>query len=300
MSQQNERIRAFVATTTLLPYLRVTQSTSTGQVAVSGPNDADAGLTQGNALAALDNVAVLLANASGSRKVITLSTCAIGDILFATTGGNVDTLGANGLGTAGFALGKALFKALEACTVAGASGGIVEALPLVGGSAGATGLLFAATADSPAAGASSNTEQFFSQNIYTIPANTLKVGDVVKVKARFIKTGVNSTNTQAFKVYIGTVALSAFAAVAAPTAADEALQELYAVVTALGATGKIQGGGMVTDGTPGTATTKAVSLSSTTLDTTAAAVVRASVTMSVSNVGNTAVLRDLTIELVRQ
>lgn len=297
MSQINEWIKAFTASGAINPYLRVTLSTSLLTVSTSGPNDSDVGITEGNSLVANDLISVRLATASGSRKVQVASICNPNDILYATTGGQVDTLGANGIGTAGGAIGKALFRALEQCFTAG---GVIEVLPLVAGSSGATGLLFAATADSPTAGTSSASEVFFSQNIYTIPANTLKLGDVLKIKARFIKSAVNSTNTQAFKVYIGTVALSAFAAVAAPTAADEAYQDLYAVVTALGASGKIQGAGTVTDGTPGTATTKSVSLSSTTLDTTSAAVVRASVTMSVSNAGNAAILRDFTIELVRQ
>lgn len=295
MTALNEKIKGFVASTTLASCIRVVEA-SDGTVAASGPYDQDVGITDEPALFASDTVSVRLATMSGTRKVTCASTCSIGDRLFPTTAGKYDTLAAAGIGTAGAAIGPGGVQALEACATAG---GWVEVLPLWGKGGSTGGPLFVGTTDSAAKGTSSTAEQFFDVNTFTIPANFLKVGDVLRFKARVVMTATHTTDTFAAKLYLGAVAIAAPAAFDAADN-DEILIQEDVIVTAIGATGSVKGYGVYNAGVLGTATARALSLAATSIDTTAAAIVRGSITVSVSDAGNAAKLRDLVVELVRQ
>lgn len=296
MSQENDGLRTFdldaSMTLPVSPYLRVKMTTA-GAVALAGPVDETIGTTFDNPQGADTTVTVKTWNYPGTRKVTCASTCSINDKLYPTTNGQVDTLNAaTGLGTNGAAVGPAKFVALEACS---ASGGVIEAIPL--GDKG--GPLFTGVGDSTAAGTSSVAENFFDTNTVTLAAGLLKKGDILRIRARAVATATHSTDTFALKLYLGTVTLAAPAAFDAANA-DEMLVDITVVVTDVGATGHVKGFGFTATGAPGTAALKELSLGSTVIDTTAAAVIRGSITVSVSDPGNAAVLRDLIVELVRQ
>lgn len=267
----------------------------TGTVLLAGPYDETIGITDGPVNKAGDHVTVRLRNFPGSRKVICASICAIGDRLFATTTGQVDTLAAGDVGTAGAAIGPGEFIALEACATAG---GVVEALPVASAGGLGRGVLFAATTDS-AAVTNTLAETAFATNQFTLPANSLKVGDVIRFKGRAVVTAQHTTDTIAIKFYVGGVNVIAVAAFD-PGTNDEIFFDGFVTVTAIGASGKIQGSGITVAGAPGTATARAFSLASTTLDTTATALVKASATWSAADAGNSVLLRDLVVELIRQ
>lgn len=296
MSQINTGLKAFAANAILASYLRV-KELSDASVDLAGPNDEVIGLTDGPAFAVGDNVNVRLRNFPGTRKVVCLSACSIGDRLYGATGGQVDTNAGGGLGTAGGAIGKAEFMATEACLSAG---GQVEALPVANG--GSTGLLFEATGDSPAI-TNTAVETAFATNQYTVPANTLKAGDVLRIRGRVVVTGKNAAETLAIKGYLGGLAgVNIFTSGAVNNAAADEIyfDQQVTVRGPIGAANKIVGSGLVVDGTPGTATAKQTSLQSTTLDTTVAELLAISATWSGANAANTAVLRELAVELLRQ
>lgn len=294
MTQINSGLRAFpvdpTVTLPLVAYTRVKQGAN--GLLVAGPFDGEIGILEDDVLLTGDFGTVRLPNVGGTRKVICASTCSAGDRLFPTTLGQFDTFAAGGLGTAGAAIGPATMVAIEACPAAGA---LVEALPFP---SSGTGLLFVATTDGLGT-ASSTAENAFTINQVTLPANDLRVGDVLKIRGRVVVTNQNSTDTIAIKLYLGAVVLASIAAFD-PATNDEILIAGEFTITAIGASGKVQGSALFTAGAPGTATAREAALQSTTIDTTAVALVKATATWSASSANDVSVLRDLTVQLVRQ
>lgn len=145
-------------------------------------------------------------------------------------------------------------------------------------------------------GIAANTATIFDQN-YTLPANLLKAGDLLKIVAQVIMTAVHSTDTQQFNLKIGSTVLIGDVA-ANPTTNDIFLAEFTLQVRTAGATGTCVGTGLVTRGTPGTATATPGILASTTLNTTIAQQIGVWDTCSVLNGGNSARLDVLTIERI--
>lgn len=113
------------------------------------------------------------------------------------------------------------------------------------------------------------TETNFDNSVLTIPANTLNLGDVIRVKAQGIATATNSTDTLTGRVKLGSTAILSTGAV------DVANNDIFylegdIVVRTIGASGTIVATGLVAIGAAGTVTAKAQFLASTTIDTTAA------------------------------
>jgi hypothetical protein len=133
---------------------------------------------------------------------------------------------------------------------------------------------------------------------YTVPANTLQVGDVLKIRAQVTVPTTNSTDTLNLKLKIGTTVIVATGAVDVANS-DEGWIEATVVVRSIGATGTFVAAGTDTLGVPGTATVKGFNLGSTTIDTTAAQAITVTATWSVANAGNVARLDLLTVELSR-
>ena len=73
------------------------------------------------------------------------------------------------------------------------------------------GVLASATAAS-AAVSNTASETTFDNSSYTIPANSLKVGDIIRIRTQGIATATNSTDTLAIAVKIGSTALYTFTA----------------------------------------------------------------------------------------
>lgn len=142
------------------------------------------------------------------------------------------------------------------------------------------------------------TETTFSNGSVTIPANTLKVGDVIRVRAQGIATSTNSTDTLTVRSLIGTDVLATTGAV------DVANNDIFTidvtmVVRTIGATGTFVAFGDVSIGAGGTVTRKSVYLGSTTIDTTAAATLTVKATWSVASASNSCRLDVLTVEHVK-
>lgn len=144
------------------------------------------------------------------------------------------------------------------------------------------------------------TETLFDKS-YSIPANTLKAGSVVRVKYWGIATATNSTDTLAIKLYIGGLSGTALVSHAAVDVANNDIffGECDIIVRTAGASGTMVARGLYkTTAAEGTATMKDDILASTTLDTTAAQVVGVSATWSVASSSNSCRLDFLTVDLV--
>jgi predicted RecA/RadA family phage recombinase len=142
------------------------------------------------------------------------------------------------------------------------------------------------------------TETAFDKSV-TIPANTLQVGDVLRVRAQGICPSTNSTDTLNVRLKVGTVVLIATGAV------DVANNDIFhieadMVVRTIGAAGTIVASGLQALGTEGTVTAKPAKLASTVLDTTVAQAVAVSAQWSVANAGDQVRLDVLDVELLRK
>lgn len=136
----------------------------------------------------------------------------------------------------------------------------------------------------------------------TIPANSLKPGDRIKIRYQGIATVTNSTDTLAVKLYIGGLSGTALIAEAATDVADNNVftGEYELVVRTVGASGTIVGVGVYKSipAAEGTMTSKDDILASTAIDTTAAQVVSVSGTWSVASASNSVRLDILNVEVV--
>lgn len=137
----------------------------------------------------------------------------------------------------------------------------------------------------------------FSNGTVSIPANSLKVGDVIRIRGRVAYPSTNSTDTAIVTVKLGSTTLFATGAVDVANN-DICLFDFSFEVRTIGASGTIVGSGSYNLGVPGTATTRAATLESTTLDTTAAASITVAQTWSVSSASNQAILRELSVSHV--
>jgi hypothetical protein len=319
VSQINNGLKAFKTgagiSTPLPAYTRVTQVAAAdangfiGTVILAGPFDTEVGVTESATQQAGNHVSVRLKNFPGTRKIFCASVCTIGNRVYTAVNGQVDTLGSPGTGTAGGLIGSFWGIVVDTSFLTGntgpTAGGVVEVLPVEMLLQDRGGPLFVNTADSAAVTNTTTATAFTSSTSpnpilgVLIPANELLVGDIIKIRGRAKITGVNSTDTQVITVKIGSVTLLATAATNF-TANDEVYFDLFAVVTALGTSGKIQGGGEYNFGTPGTATGRQAALASTTLATNSSVQIEVLATCSAASSGDTVILRDLIIELVRQ
>jgi hypothetical protein len=142
-----------------------------------------------------------------------------------------------------------------------------------------------------------STEQFFDQT-YSVPANMLKVGDVLHIRGFAVVSAQASTDTLTVKVYIGAIAIVTTAAVDSAVG-DVVWFDAYVRIRTIGASGTFVADNMSANGPPATATTKPGFIASSALDTTAANIVRASATWSATTATNTVALQGLTIDILR-
>jgi len=117
------------------------------------------------------------------------------------------------------------------------------------------------------------TETLFDEN-YSIPANTLKAGTVIRYRAQGIATATNGTDTLQIRARIGGVAGTLLLATAAVDVADNDTFHLEGSITVrtAGASGTLVASGMHVLGVPGTATARNGFTASTAVDTTASQV----------------------------
>lgn len=145
-----------------------------------------------------------------------------------------------------------------------------------------------------------NTEALFDTS-YSLPANTLKAGTLVRIRYQGIATATNSTDTLAIKLYLGGLTGTVLISHAATDVANNDVfqGEFEVICRTAGASGTIVGCGTYKSvpAAAGTMTVKDAILASTTIDTTAALVVGVGATWSVANAGNSVRLDFLRVEI---
>jgi len=161
-------------------------------------------------------------------------------------------------------------------------------------------LLYQSVADSSEV-ENSTTETLFDTS-YTLPANMLAAGDVLRVKAQAFVLDQNSTDTLTLKLYVGGLTGIEIVTTGAVDVADSDLGtiECDIVIRTIGATGTLVAMGTQSLGVPGTVTAKPFQKASTAIDTTASQVIGVSAEWSVAHADNEALLRSLSVELVRK
>ena len=159
-----------------------------------------------------------------------------------------------------------------------------------------TGLLYSNTAAS-AAVSNTTTETAFDKS-YTIPANSLQVGDVIRVRCQVIATSTNSTDTLKVKGYLASINLQDTGALDVADS-DVVFIDLDLIVRTIGASGTFVGAGIQTIGTPGTATMKHFKLASSAIDTTTTNAITFKATWSVASASNSCRLDVLDVQLLR-
>lgn len=161
-------------------------------------------------------------------------------------------------------------------------------LPLIYSSDAASSPVFNTTTETP-----------FNKSV-TIPANRLKKGDVLRVRAQGIITNQNSTDTLTIQLKLGGTAGIQIATTGAvdPATNDIWYIEADLVIRTVGASGTFVATGLQALGVPGTVTAKPFLKASTTLDTTVAQDLIVSATWSVANASNNVRLDVLDVELI--
>ena len=145
----------------------------------------------------------------------------------------------------------------------------------------------------------SNAETNFDNSDVTIPANTLRVGDVIRVRAQGICTATNSTDTFTGKIKLGSnVVLSTGAVDVANN--DIFYLEADVVVRTIGSSGTVVAAGVQALGAEGTVTAKPGKLASATADTTGALTIAVSGQWSTTSAGNSCRLDVCNIEILHR
>jgi len=145
------------------------------------------------------------------------------------------------------------------------------------------------------------TEAIFDEN-YTIPANTLAVGDTIKIRAFGTVTDSNSTDTLTCYLRIGGLTGTAIATTAAVDVADSDIFVFDSVLTirTIGATGTVVGSTSYQDPDAAGTAPKWSTLAETAIDTTADQQVCVSADWSVAHADNEANLDQLVVEVIHR
>lgn len=139
----------------------------------------------------------------------------------------------------------------------------------------------------------------FSNGTVSIPANSLKAGDVIRVYARVSMPSGNSTNTIVITLKLGSTTVIATAATdITDGGGDSVLLDFNLTFRTVGASGTVVGSGFIDYNLNGTTTHKEGELVSTAVDTTAALSLTINGTASVSSASNQAILQELRVTKV--
>lgn len=162
---------------------------------------------------------------------------------------------------------------------------------------GASAYLNVNTADSTTV-TNTTTETTFSNGTVTIPKNSLKAGDTVRIRGAVRFPSTNSTDTATVRVKLGATTILTIPATDVADN-DVAFFDITVTIRTIGATGTLVAVAQYSIGVLGTATTRTQTLASTAIDTTANKDVTVTVQWSVANAGNQAILSNLLIEHVK-
>jgi hypothetical protein len=162
-------------------------------------------------------------------------------------------------------------------------------------------LLGSMVAAGSAIGVSSTAEASFGRT-FTIAANTLKVGDIIRIRAHGTVTSSNSTDTFTAKLKIGpsTTAVGSLTAIATTTALDATNSDTFVIDTfiiirTITASGTLVANTLMVYGVDGTTTVRGSQLASTAIDCTVANKLDLSGTFSASSASNSARLESFTV-----
>lgn len=150
--------------------------------------------------------------------------------------------------------------------------------------------LAAYTSTAASTAVSNTTTETLFDKYFTIPANSLRAGSLIRARFQGIATATNSTDTLAVKLYIGGLTGTALISIAATDVADNNVfqGEYELIIRTIGASGTMVGCGTFKSipAAEGTMTIKDDILASTAIDTTAAQVIGVSATWSVASASN--------------
>lgn len=164
------------------------------------------------------------------------------------------------------------------------------------------GVLYSATAASNTV-TNTTVETAFSNSTYTIPANSLQAGDVIRIRGQGLVVGAANTDTITIKVKLGSTAI-----LTSP-APDTVTNDIFVfdtdlIIRTIGASGTFVAGGTASIQTPSAAAgaadiTAPSFVGSTAINTTTTNAITVTVTWSVADTADQARLDVLTIELYR-
>lgn len=188
-------------------------------------------------------------------------------------------------------------KFMGFCIVAAATGDSTVKVKLCPNSNFSRDLIYSSVAAS-AAISNTTTETAFDKSV-SIPADTLKAGDVIRVRLQAVATATNGTDTLDVQLRLGTTDILATGAVDVANG-DIAFIDADITIRTIGAGGTMVAAGHTAIGVPGTVTAKPKFMASTAIDTTAAISVNASATWSVANAGNSVRLDVMNVQIIRK
>lgn len=135
---------------------------------------------------------------------------------------------------------------------------------------------------------------------YTIPANTLKAGDFVRIRGQAIATSTANTDTLLIKVYLGSTSIGTSGAVNA-TNSDVVVFDLWVVIRTIGTSGTyVSAGSVGVVGAAGTATMRETITAETAIDTTVTNAITVKATWSVADTADSVRLDILNVSIDRQ
>jgi hypothetical protein len=142
------------------------------------------------------------------------------------------------------------------------------------------------------------TETAFSNGSYAIPANTLQVGDVIRVQFKVFCIAENSTNTHRIRLYLGASPITLADSTALQLAAgDVVICDLNITVRSITASGTIVADGFLSYSVSGTFTDTGITVASTTLDSTVAETLVIKSLASATSTGNQIRLDEFRVSL---
>lgn len=159
------------------------------------------------------------------------------------------------------------------------------------------GGVFRQIAASTAITGATETETNFDQ-AYTMPANTLKAGTRVKVRAQGIHTATTGSETHSILLKLGSTTLASKASID-PANNDIFFIDFELVIRTAGESGTMVGCGLIATGANGTAAANAVHLAETAVDTTAEMDIAVAIDRQASATdGDSARLDFLTVDVI--
>lgn len=160
----------------------------------------------------------------------------------------------------------------------------------------ARGNVYTATAASTAI-SNTTTETAFDNASYTFPANALQAGDRIRIRAQGIATTTANSDTLTVKLYVGSNAVCATAAVDS-TNSDTFLLDTIVTIRTDGASGTHIANGIVCNGVEGTATMRHDLMASTAINTTTTQAITCKATWSVADANDSCRLDEFSIDLL--